>query len=81
MDSPWGCKELHTSEQLSLHYLQPKESASPDASPAGTLSLDFQPLGQGEIKLFYLSIPIYGIGLHWWLSGKQCICQCRRRQR
>ena len=81
MDSPWGRKESDTTEQLSLHYLQPKESTSPDVSPAGTLSLDLQPPGQGEIKSFYLSLPIYGTGLRWWLSGKQCTCQCRRCQR
>ena len=50
MDSPWGRKELDTTERLSLHYLQPKESTSPDVSPAGTLSLDLQPPEQGEIK-------------------------------
>ena len=42
--SPWGRKELDTTEQLSTAQHN------------------------------------YGRGLHWWLSGKESVCQCRRRE-
>ena len=51
-------------ERLSLHYFQPKESTSPDATPTGTLSLDFQPPEQGEIKVLLFKPPY----LWYWAS-------------